>query len=114
MQPTKTAGSRRDQILREAARLFAERGFHGVGMDDIGAAVGISGPGLYRHFASKDALLTELLLPVSERLLAEGSRRAATAGDPETALDALIAWHVEFALDNADVIAVQDRDLDSL
>ncbi|MBI0385672.1 helix-turn-helix transcriptional regulator, partial [Streptomyces albiflaviniger] len=39
------APSRREQILKEAARLFAERGFHGVGVDEIGAAVGISGPG---------------------------------------------------------------------
>ena len=66
----------REQILREAARLFAERGFHGVGVDEIGAAVGISGPGLYRHFAGKDAMLAELLVGISGRLL-----RAAVGAD---------------------------------
>jgi AcrR family transcriptional regulator len=64
MNPTKAVENRREQILREAARLFAERGFHGVGVDEIGAAVGISGPGLYRHFAGKDAMLAELLVGI--------------------------------------------------
>lgn len=63
------APTRREQILKEAARLFAERGFHGVGVDEIGAAVGISGPGLYRHFPGKDAMLAELLVGISEQLL---------------------------------------------
>lgn len=68
------APTRREQILKEAARLFAERGFHGVGVDEIGAAVGISGPGLYRHFPGKDAMLAELLVGISERPWpAEGS-----------------------------------------
>ena len=44
-------------ILHEAAALFAERGFSGVSLEDIGGAVGVSGPALYRHFASKDAML---------------------------------------------------------
>ena len=48
-------GTRREEILDAAARLFAERGYHGVSIDDIGAAVGMSGPGFYRHFAGKEA-----------------------------------------------------------
>lgn len=69
------APTRREQILKEAARLFAERGFHGVGVDEIGAAVGISGPGLYRHFAGKDAMLAELLVGISGQLLTGAKRR---------------------------------------
>jgi AcrR family transcriptional regulator len=109
------APTRREQILKEAARLFAERGFHGVGVDEIGAAVGISGPGLYRHFAGKDAMLAEMLVKISEFLLAGGSQRVAEAGtDPRAQLRALIAFHVDFALDNPALITVQDRDLGSL
>src|SRR4051794_5805373 len=89
--------SRREVILREAARLFAERGFLGVGIDDIGAAVGITGPGIYRHFPGKDALLGEILVSISERLL-EGARARSGSTDPREALDALVAFHVEFAL----------------
>jgi AcrR family transcriptional regulator len=108
--------SRRDEILRAAAQLFAERGSRAVGVDDVGAAVGVTGPAIYRHFASKDAMLAEMLLRISERLLAGGSGRVADAGDddPAAQLRALIAFHVDFALDNPALITVQDRDLGSL
>ena len=107
--------SRREQILQAAAQLFAERGSRAVGVDDVGAAVGVTGPAIYRHFASKDAMLAEMLLRISERLLAGGSGRVAAAGDDAAAqLRALIAFHVDFALDNPALITVQDRDLGSL
>ena len=60
---------RRELILAAAAKLFAERGFVGTGIDEIGTAAGISGPGVYRHFASKDELLKELVQRGAERLL---------------------------------------------
>jgi AcrR family transcriptional regulator len=107
--------SRREQILRAAAQLFAERGSRAVGVDDIGAAVGVTGPAIYRHFASKDAILAEMLVRISERLLDGGTARVAEAGDdPAAQLRALIAFQVEFALDNPALITVQDRDLGSL
>ncbi|MEU5301600.1 TetR/AcrR family transcriptional regulator [Streptomyces noursei] len=107
--------SRREQILKEAARLFAERGFHGVGVDEIGAAVGISGPGLYRHFAGKDAMLAELLVGISERLLAGGRMRIEEGGEsPSAVLDALIDGHIDFALDDRPLITLHDRELDRL
>lgn len=107
--------SRREQILRAAAQLFAERGSRAVGVDDVGAAVGVTGPAIYRHFASKDAMLAEMLLRISERLLEGGSERVADAGaDPAAQLRALVAFQVDFALDNPALITVQDRDLGSL
>ncbi|GAA2459226.1 MULTISPECIES: SACE_7040 family transcriptional regulator [Streptomyces] len=109
------APTRREQILREAARLFAERGFHGVGVDEIGAAVGISGPGLYRHFAGKDAMLAELLVGISGRLYDGGRKRVTeAAGDPERLLGALIDGHIDFALDDRALITLHDRELDRL
>ncbi len=106
--------TRREQILAAAAELFARFGFHGVGIDDIGAAVGVSGPALYRHFRSKDAMLGEMLTGISHKLLDGGRARAAEAGAPNRALDALVGWHVEFALTNPALITVHMRDLDSL
>ncbi|MEU9012953.1 TetR/AcrR family transcriptional regulator [Streptomyces sp. NPDC048479] len=109
------APKRREQILKEAARLFAERGFHGVGVDEIGAAVGISGPGLYRHFAGKDAMLAELLVGISERLLSGGRLRVEEAdADPEVLLASLIDGHIDFALDDRPLITLHDRELDRL
>jgi AcrR family transcriptional regulator len=107
-------GSRREQILDRAAELFAARGFHGVSVHDVGAACGISGPALYRHFDSKDAMLGEMLVGISERLLSEARSRLRSAGDATQALDALLAWHVDFALRHRPLIVVQDRDWDSL
>ena len=101
-------------ILHEAAALFAERGFSGVSLEDIGGAVGVSGPALYRHFANKQALLGAILVEVSERLLAGGRTVISAHHEAADQLDAIIAFHVEFALRDADVIRVQDRDLASL
>jgi AcrR family transcriptional regulator len=81
---------------------------------DVGAACGISGPALYRHFASKDAMLAEMLVSISERLLAEGRRRVADAADDREALEALVGWHIDFALEHKALIVVQDRDWASL
>src|SRR3954467_4926091 len=74
--------SRREQILQAAAQLFAERGSRAVGVDDVGAAVGVTGPAIYRHFASKDAMLAEMLLRISERLLDGGKECVTTSTDP--------------------------------
>jgi AcrR family transcriptional regulator len=106
--------SRRQQILDTAAELFAQRGFHGVSVVDLGAAAGISGPALYKHFTSKDAVLAEMLVRISEELLTVGSQCVRQAADPAAALRSLVAWHVEFALDHQALIVVQDRDWSSL
>jgi AcrR family transcriptional regulator len=104
---------RRQALLDAAAGLFAAQGFAGVSLDDLGAAAGVSGPAIYRHFAGKQAVLGALLVGVSEQLLEGGQRVAAGAAPPAT-LDALVAFHVDFALSKPDVIRVQDRDFTSL
>lgn len=102
---------RSDAILHEAARLFAARGYNGVSLEDIGAAVGVSGPAVYRHFAGKQALLGAVLIKVSNDLVDGGIRVAGASAEPEERMRALIRFHVDFALGNADVIRVQDRDV---
>src|SRR5688572_10268687 len=106
--------SRRQEILTRAAELFAARGFHGVSMADLGAACGISGPALYRYFPSKDALLAEMLVSISEELLRVGRERSKAAPSAEAAVEELVGWHVDFALHNRALIVVQDRDWSSL
>ncbi|GAA1845056.1 TetR/AcrR family transcriptional regulator [Microbacterium koreense] len=105
---------RQSALVAEAARLFAERGYSGVSLEELGAAVGVSGPAVYRHFANKQALLGRILVTVSERLLAGGRSVLATASSPRGCLESLVYFHVDFALADADVIRVQDRDLASL
>ena len=105
---------RRSALLHAAAALFAERGFERVCLEDLGAAVGISGPAVYRHFANKQAVLTALLVDVSRELVDGADSVIESSADAASALRSLIAFHVDFALSNADVIVVQDRDLASL
>jgi AcrR family transcriptional regulator len=107
--------SRRDEILEIAVGLFATRGYHGVSMDDIGAAAGVTGPALYHHFAGKEAMLVAALNPVSEGLLAGSEARVAElAGEPAEALRSLVEFHVGFALANPAVIALHLHELDRL
>lgn len=103
---------RREQILAVAAQLFAKHGFHGVSIAELGAAVGVSGPALYRHFDGKEALLAEMLVGISEHLLAGGRARA--DGEPAEVLEALVAFQSDFALREPELIVVQDRDLANL
>ena len=106
--------TRREQILEIAADLFAERGFHGVSIADLGAACGFSGPAIYKHFRSKQAILSEMLVSISEELLREGRRRVQEADDDRAALASLVDWHVTFALAHKPLIVVQDRDWSAL
>jgi AcrR family transcriptional regulator len=105
---------RRAQLLAAAEQLIAERGYLAVRLEDIGAAAGVSGPAIYRHFPNKEALLVELLVGISTRLLEGGKAVAAQAPTPAEALDGLIEFHLDFALEEPDLIRIQDRNLEQL
>jgi len=109
-----TTPSTREQVLQAAAQLFAQRGYRGTSVEDIGAACGISGPAVYKHFTNKHAVLARLLTSISEHLLARGQEVVAAASTPEQALAELVAFHTDFALREPALIRVQDRDLGSL
>jgi AcrR family transcriptional regulator len=109
--PTRDRGNRRTEILAAAATLFAARGFHGVSIEDIGGAVGVSGPALYRHFSGKDALLAEMLLDISSRLRESAVAVATSAPGPQETLDALLNVQITFAIEQPALITVHDREL---
>ena len=105
---------RRERILRAAAELVAERGFHAVSMADIGAASGIVGSGVYRHFDSKSAVLVALLDEGMERLLA-GASAAVGSGRPDAeVLDELVRDQVRFAVDEALLVRLWLREVQTL
>lgn len=60
--------NRKAEIAAAAAELFARSGYAAVSVDDIGAQVGITGPALYRHYAGKQAVITEVLDRTMEAL----------------------------------------------
>jgi AcrR family transcriptional regulator len=104
---------RRLQLVGAATRLFAERGFRAVSMEDLAAEAGVSGPAVYRHFPSKEALLADLLIDVSQQLLDLGTERS-RGTSPDEALGQLIAFHTDFALRDRDLIRIQDHDFANL
>ena len=107
-------GVRPELILASATELFRERGFHAVGVDDIGGAAGITGPAVYRHFPSKVAILIAVFDRITERLLEGGEAQLARARSPRRRLERLVAFHVDFVLNERDLMAVYAREDDSL
>ncbi len=111
---TTQKANRRTAYLQVAAALFAERGFSGVSVDELSAAAGVSGPAFYNHFSGKDEILVELLVSASERLVSGAEQILAEGGEPDAVLGRLIAFHLDFALTERDVIRIQDRELAAL
>jgi len=107
-------GVRPELILAAAAELFSERGFHAVGVDDIGRAAGISGPAVYRHFPSKVAILIAVFDRSIARLLEGGEAQLRAARSPRRRLERLTAFHVDFVLGERALMAVYAREETSL
>ncbi len=115
--PAATARGRRtrDALLDATVELVSERGFHAVGIAEIGAAAGVTGAAIYRHYRNKD----ELLVAVFERVVGELLDRAeALLAAPHLApadrLAALVDAHVAFALAQRRVIAIYDQEAHNL
>ena len=111
LAPPKRRPQRRDRILAAAVGLFHERGYHATGMDEIGAAAGITGPGVYRHFASKEEILETLVRSRGEAVVAEADRIARSDLPPLEALDALAHSYVLGIVANPSlaVVAMYER-----
>lgn len=112
--PPRRDPERRARILAAAARLAANRGFHSVGMAQIGAEAGIVGSGVYRHFPSKDAILVELLDEGMARLQ-RGTAAAIAAGtDDHATMSALVRDHVTVSIEQRAMLAVYHREVHNL
>lgn len=105
------AARREREILAAATRLFHERGFHRVGVDEIGELAGMSGPGIYRHFAGKDEILAALFDTALDRLLLLCGE---LPDDPAAALDQLVVGHAQFAVRDRALLSVYAREERSL
>jgi AcrR family transcriptional regulator len=114
-RPERTGGwsvptSRRDRILAEALRLFRARGYHGVGMDEIGLAAGVSGPTIYSSYGSKGEMLVDAFDRAGARVAAAVHDAVDGAASAADALDRLAASYLEVAADNGDLILVTSRE----
>lgn len=100
---------RREVVLDAAESLFLEHGFHGTSMDELGAAAGISGPGLYRHYPSKDALLMAVLDRIWDTLAPAIAE--AQALPPSEALEVLLEAQLELACGQPAALVLLVREL---
>ena len=106
--------ARRYRILAAAADLVARNGFNSVSMADIGAAAGITGSAIYRHFDSKSAVLVELFDSAIDRLLEEAERTLNGGVGLEQALRELVEGQIEFVVGKREVAQVYHNEIHNL
>lgn len=102
-EPAVLPDQRREQLLAAAARMFCERGFHDVTMEDIGSAAGIAGPSIYRHYTSKADLLLAMCNRVGERMRS-GLASALGEGSPPAILNSLVGSFVDTVLSHRNLV----------
>lgn len=109
-----TPRSRREALLAQAVRMFADQGYTGVGIEDVGAAVGIAGASIYNHFPTKRDMLTTALERGTAALFMDLSAVYADASDPADALARLVKSYTRFTLRHRDVVSLMITDLEHL
>ena len=100
---TPVAGTRRQTLVTEAGRLFGARGYHAVTMEEIGAAAGIAGPSIYKHFPAKQDLLVAVLDRAAWRL---GLDPPVPESDPRAGIAAASGAYATYCLANPHTIGV--------
>lgn len=103
---TKRGTQRREQIVEEAARLFAEAGYHGTAVGDICDALGVGKGVFYWYFPSKDALFTEVLQESLLSLRRAQQAAIADVADPVARIEAGIKASIEFFRHNPGFLSV--------
>jgi AcrR family transcriptional regulator len=93
-----TRTPRQRELMTAAARLFAQRGYHAVGINDISGELGLTGPAFYRHYPSKEALLVAVLDEAITTHLEDVVELVRSIHDPSVALPAIVDNHVAFVL----------------
>jgi TetR/AcrR family transcriptional regulator, cholesterol catabolism regulator len=90
-------------VVDAAGRLFAERGYHGTSMRDLGKELGLLGSSLYSHVDSKQDLLVEVVAEGARLFETSAEHARTTQGTARDRLAALVTGHVTVVLDNVDV-----------
>ncbi|MBB5917188.1 AcrR family transcriptional regulator [Nocardia transvalensis] len=112
--PATIAAETRERIVHAAVDLFAEKGFHGTGVAEIGERADVQRGALYYHIGSKEELLFEILRDYTELMLAEAAEIAGGAGEPVAKLRGLIHSHVRLIVAHRREVAIQLRDVTAL
>lgn len=104
---TSETNSRRDDLIRVAARLFSRRGFAGTSMATIAEETGIQKASLYHWFASKEDLLFQVLSGAVDALVVDARAVALNPSlDFATKLRQMVALHANYTVSHRDVMLV--------
>jgi AcrR family transcriptional regulator len=103
--------SRYETLLATGARLFRAQGYPAVSTSEIGKGAGIAGPGLYRSFSSKQAILDALIRRLDEWWSLECIRAIRANSEAGQRLQRLVEGHVRVSLDAPDLVAVSVTEL---
>lgn len=106
--------ARKQRILLAAADLVARHGYHSVAMTEIGAAAGVTGAAIYRHFESKSAVLVALFDQVIDALLSKANDIVSAGHPDQEALALLVRDQVLFAIDERVLLQVYSREIHNL
>ena len=99
-----TARRTRADVVAAAGRLFAEKGYHGTSMRDLGKELGLLGSSLYSHVESKEDLLVDVVAEGAELFQASADSALAEEGNAAEHLNSLIAGHIDVVLGHLDVV----------
>ena len=100
---------RKVEILRAAAQLFHEKGFHATSMNDISKAVNLTKPGLYHYVASKEDLLYAIMDHAMSRLQEGVIAPAISQSDPYQCLDSIIENHAVLVMEDRILTILTDE-----
>lgn len=103
-----------NDIRAAALELFNSRGYGATTMADIGAAVGVRGPSLYKHVASKQDLLVQIMTSTMQNLLDLHHTAVATSDDPTDRLRRATEAHVRYHARHRLEAFVGNREIRSL
>jgi AcrR family transcriptional regulator len=103
--------SRHETLLATGARLFRAQGYPAVSTSEIGKGAGIAGPGLYRTFSSKQAILDALIRRLDDWWSLEAIRVLRSDKDAMDRLRAQVAGRVRVSLDDPDLVSVSITEL---
>lgn len=112
--PTDGLSTRQQELVSAAAALFAQRGYHAVSLSDISASLGMTGPAVYRHFKSKQALLVAVLDTCIDALLDEIRLVVDCHREPAATLVDIVDRHLHFVFTQSGNITTWRTDFASL
>jgi AcrR family transcriptional regulator len=109
-----TPTARMSEIRTAALELFTRRGYEATTMTDLGAEVGIRGPSLYKHVASKQDVLVDIMTTTMDALLAAHRAAVTSTDDPTERLRRAVEAHVRYHARHRREAFVGNREIRSL